>query len=87
MFPFAYCVHEVFGRPEDRKAASRKRWNVRSQLPVEGYTSCIEGVLTICRKADANMPEDDRVRHALKGFAEEVVHLFVLQPPADVNFS
>lgn len=31
------------------------------------------------------MPEVDRVRHVLKGIAEEAVHLFVLQPPADVN--
>ncbi|CAN8019438.1 unnamed protein product [Ixodes persulcatus] len=31
------------------------------------------------------MPEVIRVRHVLKGIAEEAVHLFVLQPPADVN--
>ncbi|CAN7943013.1 unnamed protein product, partial [Ixodes hexagonus] len=78
-------VHEVFGRPEDRKAAARRRLNIRTQLPTEGYTSYIEDILTLCRKVSADMPEADRVRHVLKGITEEAVHLFVLQPPADVN--
>ncbi|CAN8029089.1 unnamed protein product [Ixodes persulcatus] len=78
-------VHEVFGRPEDRKAAARRRLTVRAQLPTEGYTSYIEDILTLCRKVDPAMPEVDRVRRVLKGIAEEAVRLFVLQPPADVN--
>ncbi|CAN7946870.1 unnamed protein product, partial [Ixodes hexagonus] len=82
---FSSRVHEVFGRPEDRKAAARRRLNIRTQLPTEGYTSYIEDILTLCRKVSADMPEADRVRHVLKGIAEEAVHLFVLQPPADVN--
>ncbi|CAN7951135.1 unnamed protein product [Ixodes pacificus] len=82
---FSSRVHEVFGRPEDRKAAARRRLTVRAQLPTEGYTSYIEDILTLCRKVDPAMPEVDRVRHVLKGIAEEAVHLFVLQPPADVN--
>ncbi|CAN7992822.1 unnamed protein product, partial [Ixodes hexagonus] len=31
------------------------------------------------------MPESERVRHVLKGIADEAVNLFVLQPPADVR--
>lgn len=78
-------IQEIFGRPEDRKAVARKKLATRSQLRSEGYTSYIEDVLTLCKKIDVNMSESERVRHVLKGIAEEAVHLFVLQPPANVQ--
>lgn len=78
-------IKEIFGRPEDRKATARKKLATRSQLRSEGYTSYIEDVLTLCKKIDPNMPEAERVRHVLKGIADEAVNLFVLQPPADVT--
>ncbi|CAN7950810.1 unnamed protein product, partial [Ixodes hexagonus] len=78
-------IQEIFGRPEDRKATARKKLATRSQLRAEGYTSYIEDVLTLCKRIDPNMPESERVRHVLKGIADEAVNLFVLQPPADVR--
>ncbi|CAN7941025.1 unnamed protein product [Ixodes pacificus] len=78
-------IQEIFGRPEDRKATARKKLATRSQLRSEGYTSYIEDVLTLCKKIDTNMPETERVRHVLKGIAEEAVTLFIFQPPADVS--
>ncbi|CAN8019180.1 unnamed protein product [Ixodes persulcatus] len=82
---FVSRIQEIFGRPEDRKATARKKLATRSQLRSEGYTSYIEDVLTLCKKIDTNMPETERVRHVLKGIAEEAVTLFILQPPADVS--
>ncbi|CAN7950737.1 unnamed protein product [Ixodes pacificus] len=37
------------------------------------------------KKIYTNMPETERVRHVLKGIAEEAVTFFILQPPADVS--
>lgn len=80
---FSLRVREVFRRPEERKARAFRKLSVRSQLASETYTSYIEDVLSLCRRVDASMPESERIRHAIKGIAEQAFVLFQLQPATD----
>lgn len=45
-------VQEIGDRPHDRKVDSLRNITVLLRLPSENYPSYIEGVLSVCRRAD-----------------------------------
>lgn len=82
---FTTRAKEIFGRPENRRATAERRLNFRVQQQGESYTAYIEDVLRLCRRANEQMQEGERVRHLLKGISEEAFAMFLNQPPPDVN--
>ncbi|CAN7949532.1 unnamed protein product, partial [Ixodes pacificus] len=76
---FTTKIREIFGTPTSRKENAKKKLQHRQQQNEETYTSYIEDVLTLCRRADADMRESDRVRHILKGIADTAFNVFLVQ--------
>lgn len=73
---------DLFGKPIGRKMAANKMLASRAQTSTESYVSYIEDVLSLCRKANADMPEADKVGHILKGIADDAFNLLICK-----NFS
>ncbi|CAN8014515.1 unnamed protein product [Ixodes persulcatus] len=82
---FTTKIREIFGTPTSRKENAKKKLQHRQQQNEETYTSYIEDVLTLCRRADADMRESDRVRHILKGIADTAFNVFLVQNPTSVS--
>ncbi|KAG0421214.1 hypothetical protein HPB47_002897, partial [Ixodes persulcatus] len=57
---FTTKIREIFGTPTSRKENAKKLHH-RQQKNEETYSFCIEDVLTLCQRADADMRESDRV--------------------------
>ncbi|KAG0440654.1 hypothetical protein HPB47_016232, partial [Ixodes persulcatus] len=64
---------------------AKRRLNARFQQSNESFTAYIEDVLTLCRRSNPNMTEAERIRHLLKGIAEQRISpcsSSSLQPPS-----
>lgn len=51
---------------------------MRTQFTDESYTSIIEDVLYLCKKANKNVPQRDKLRYMLKEINEEALGLVLL---------
>ncbi|CAN8002507.1 unnamed protein product [Ixodes pacificus] len=78
-------LREVFGRPAMRQITADRKLASLAQQPTESFTSYIEDVLDLCRRADINMPEHEKVRHLLKGIAEDVFQVILVHSPTTVK--
>lgn len=56
----------MFGRPELRKLRAEQHLRGRAQLQGEGFASCIEDVLDLCKRLNPLMSEGEKIRHILK---------------------
>ncbi|GFY77760.1 retrotrans_gag domain-containing protein [Trichonephila inaurata madagascariensis] len=63
---------ETFGRPEGLKSFAEGLLRTRAQRPGETHESYVQDVLSLCRKVDKNMPEDQKISHLMKGVAEDL---------------
>lgn len=82
---FATRLKEVFGRPTMRQIVAERKLSSRAQQPTETFTSYIEDVLDLCRRVDINMTEPEKVRHLLKGIAEDVFQVILVSNPTTVS--
>lgn len=82
---FVAQFRRIFGSSKARSDSSKKKLETRVQQAHETYTSYIEDVLALCRHADNNMPEADRVRHVLKGIGEFAFTTLATQNPTTVS--
>lgn len=82
---FTAELRKIFGTPATRSEAAKKKLDVRVQHPGETYTSYIEDVLALCRRVNASMTEDERVRHIVKGISNFAFHALALQNPTSVD--
>lgn len=76
---------DLFGKPVGRRLAAMKALASRAQTSTESYISYIEDVLALCRKADAEMPETDKVGHILKGIADDAFNLLMCKNYSTVD--
>lgn len=76
---------ELFGKPIGRKIAVTKTLASRAQTATESYVTYIEDILALCRKADAEMPEDDKIVHILKGIADDAFNLLICRNCSTVD--
>lgn len=63
---------------------SQKETRARLQHSEETYASYIEDVVALCRRADKDMPEADKVRHIMKGIAPFAFNALAIQNPTTV---
>lgn len=75
----------IFGKPAGRQLAAKKELASRAQTSTEPYVSYILDVLALCHKVDAQMPEQDKVDHILKGIADDAFNLLVCKDCSTVN--
>lgn len=76
---------ELFSRPFGRQQAARKDLESRVQTSTESYVCYIQDVLGLCRKADANMTEADKIAHILKGIADDAFNLLIVKDCTTVD--
>ena len=81
---FKTAIIDVFGRPAVRKLQAEQRLRERAQQTGESFTSYIEDVLDLCKKADAAMPESDKIRHVLKGIDDDAFTMLLAKNPRTV---
>ncbi|UYV80572.1 hypothetical protein LAZ67_19000747, partial [Cordylochernes scorpioides] len=62
----------VFGKKDNLRRQAEEKLKVRAQTKGETTEFYIQDVLRLCREADAQMPEEERLSHLMKGVAEEV---------------
>ncbi|UYV72850.1 hypothetical protein LAZ67_10000987, partial [Cordylochernes scorpioides] len=62
----------VFGKKDNLRRQAEQKLKVRAQTRGETTEFYIQDVLRLCREVDAQMPEEERLSHPMKGVAEEV---------------
>lgn len=82
---FTVQLRQIFGTSAGRSEVAKQKLATRIQGPDESYTSYIEDVLALCRRAQSDMPEADRIRHVLKGINSIAFNALVIQNPTSVQ--
>lgn len=82
---FCESIKKLFGRPSQRKRYAIQRLSTRAQVLGETCTCYIEDVLSLCRRADPTMTEQDKVNHILKGIAEDIFNFLAPKSPKTVT--
>lgn len=70
-------MRALFGKSAGRKAAAKKELATRAQTSTESYLTYIQDVLALCRKADSDMDETEKVGHIFKGIADDAFNLLI----------
>ena len=81
---FKTAVISVFGRPAVRKLQAEQRLRERSQQAGESFTSYIEDVLDLCKKANGTMSESDKIRNVMKGIDDDAFTMLLAKNPGTV---
>lgn len=82
---FKETLTSFFGRPAVRKLRAEHSLRGRSQQIGETFTSYIEDVIALCRRANADMPESDKIKHIMKGIDDDAFHMLVAKNPQSVG--
>lgn len=78
-------LQHLFGDPIGRKLSAKRKLASRVQTPTESYIAYIQDILSLCQKADPNMPDSERVPHILKGIADDAFQLLVFKDCATAD--
>ena len=81
---FKTAVTNVFGRPAVRKLQAEQRLRERAQQAGESFTSYIEDVLDLCKKANGTMSESDKIRNIMKGVDDDAFTMLLAKNPSTV---
>lgn len=76
---------DAFGKPEQRRQQAKQTLARRYQVNTESSLAYIEDVLKLCRRVDAHMPEEDRIRHLFKGLSQELFTIVAPKSPPTVQ--
>lgn len=82
---FTEEIRKICGTSASRSESATKKLSQRVQHVGETYTSYIEDVLALCRHANEDMSENDKVRHLLKGISTFAFNALVAQNPTTVR--
>ncbi|CAN8023522.1 unnamed protein product [Ixodes persulcatus] len=82
---FTAAFSEAFGKPERRKQQAKDKLVRRFQATTESSTSYIEDVLRLCTRVDADMTEEDRIRHLFKGLSQDLFAVVAPKSPTTVQ--
>lgn len=81
---FVQELRRIFGTSSTRSDAAKKKLAARVQHPGETYSSYIEDVIALCRRADKDMSETDKVHHIMKGIASFAFNALAVQNPTTI---
>lgn len=82
---FKAKIRELFGNISGRREAAKNELSTRAQSSTEPYIGYIQAVLSLCRQADENMSEPEKVAHILKGIADDAFNLLVFNNVSSVD--
>ncbi|UYV73206.1 hypothetical protein LAZ67_10002175 [Cordylochernes scorpioides] len=66
---FTSQLENVFGKKENSKLQAEKKLKTRAQLKGESTECYIQDLLCLCKEADPQMSEEDKISHLMKGIA------------------
>ncbi|KAM7281280.1 uncharacterized protein ISCGN_005828, partial [Ixodes scapularis] len=78
-------LQDLFGRPTGRKLSAKRKLGSRVQTSTESYVTYIQDVISLCRKANPEMSDTDRIEHILKGIADDAFQLLVIKDCSTVD--
>ncbi|GBO18338.1 hypothetical protein AVEN_102868-1 [Araneus ventricosus] len=76
---FKNSLSNAFCRTEDLRRQAERLLLTRTQQIGEMSESYIQDVLSLCRKANPSMSEDEKVAHLMKGIAEDLYQTLLVQ--------
>lgn len=76
---FKTSLNNTFGRTDDVQRQAERLLLTRVQQTGESSESYIQDVLALCRKVNPSMPEDEKVAHLMKGIAEDLYQILLVQ--------
>ncbi|GBO38754.1 hypothetical protein AVEN_50330-1 [Araneus ventricosus] len=76
---FKNSLSNAFCRTEDLRRQAERLLLTRTQQIGETPESYIQDVLSLCRKANPSMSEDEKVAHLMKGIAEDLYQTLLVQ--------
>ncbi|GBN73390.1 hypothetical protein AVEN_6740-1 [Araneus ventricosus] len=76
---FKNSLNNAFCRTEELRLQSEKLLLTHTQQIGETSKSYIQDVLSLCRKANPSMSEDEKVAHLMKGIAEDLYQTLLVQ--------
>lgn len=82
---FKNSLETTFCRADDIKRQAERLLLTRVQQIDETSESYIQDVLALCRKVDPSMPTDEIVAHLMKGIAEDLYQILLVQNYATVD--
>lgn len=80
---FVEELRKIFGTSTG-SAAAKKKLAARVQHPYETFCSYIEDVIALCRRADKDMSETDKVHHVMKGISSFAFNALAVQNPTTI---
>ncbi|XP_077528456.1 uncharacterized protein LOC144140817 [Haemaphysalis longicornis] len=75
---------KVFGRPALRKLRAEQHLRERPQRTNESFTSYIEDILDLCKRANNDMTEEGKIKHILKGIDDDAFQMLLAKNPRTV---
>lgn len=76
---------KAFGRPAVRKLQAEQRLRERAQQAGESFTSYIEDVVDLCRRANPAMTENDKIERILKGIEDDAFQMLLSKNPQTIS--
>jgi len=76
---FRNSLSNTFCRTDDIRRQAERQLLTRAQRTDESSESYIQDVLALCRKVNPNMTEDEKVAHLMKGIAEDLYQILLVQ--------
>lgn len=76
---FKISLTNTFCRTEDLKRKAETLLHTRAQQIGESSESYTQDVLSLCRKVNPSMPEDEKIAHLMKGITEDLYQILSAQ--------
>ncbi|GBM08353.1 hypothetical protein AVEN_108356-1 [Araneus ventricosus] len=64
---FQESLEKTFCRIEENRRQAERLLQTRAQLPGESSESYIQDVLSLCKRVNQSMPENEKIAHLMKG--------------------
>lgn len=78
-------LKKVFGDAQRHIRRAQETLKTRAQRPGEDTQAYIQDVLQLCHRVDANMSEDDKVSHLMKGVSEDIYQALLMKEINNTN--
>lgn len=76
---FQNSLKSTFGQTDDVKRQAERLLLTRVQQTGETTEAYIQDVLSLCRKVNSCMPDSEKVAHLMKGIAEDMYQILLVQ--------
>ncbi|GBN11485.1 hypothetical protein AVEN_125733-1 [Araneus ventricosus] len=76
---FQESLEYTFCRIEENRRQAERLLQTRAQLPGESSESYIQDVLSLCKRVNQSMSENEKIAHLMKGVNEELYQILLVQ--------